>query len=93
MARSTSRRKPGNEFDSAGEVTFGSRDRLDGKVSVDIPMTEDLSARLTASSRNQDGYVDRVNQPGVATGDINSDGVRGQLQWTPGDWNVLLEAD
>jgi iron complex outermembrane receptor protein len=87
--------RPGDEFALEGTATFGSRDRLDAKLSVDIPLVDDkLAARLTASTRNQDGYVDRVNQGDRATGDVNSDGFRGLLQWKPGDgWDVLLAAD
>jgi outer membrane receptor protein involved in Fe transport len=86
--------RPSGEFDATAEATFGSRDRLDGKLSVDVPFTDNLNGRLTLSSRNQDGYVERVNQPGRATGDTNSDGVRGLLEWAPDNgWNVLLEAD
>jgi iron complex outermembrane receptor protein len=85
--------RPGDELVLDGAVTFGSRDRLDAKLSVDIPIADTLAARLTASSRNQDGYVKRVNQGERATGDVNSDGFRGLLQWKPGDWDVLLAAD
>jgi iron complex outermembrane receptor protein len=86
---------PGDKFAAVADLTLGSRSRVDGKLSLDLPMIKDvLSARLTLSSRNQDGYVKRVNQPGRATGDTNSDGARGLLHWTPGNgWNVLLEAD
>ena len=86
--------RPSGEFDATAEATFGSRDRLDGKLSVDVPFTDNLNGRLTISSRNQDGYVERVNQPGRATGDTNTDGVRGLLEWAPDNgWNVLLAAD
>jgi iron complex outermembrane receptor protein len=87
--------RPGEELDAVVSVTAGSRDRIDGKLSVDVPFIQDqLHGRFTVSSRNQDGYVTRVNQSGVATGDVNSDGFRGLLHWTPGDgWDVLLEGD
>ncbi len=87
--------QPGDELDAVASVTAGSRDRIDGKLSVDVPIVKDqLKGRITLSSRNQDGYVDRVNQGDVETGDVNSDGIRGLLNWTPGDgWDVLFEAD
>jgi iron complex outermembrane receptor protein len=86
-------RRPGDELALDGTVTFGSRDRIDAKLSVDIPIADALAARLTASTRNQDGYVKRVNQGDRMTGDVNSDGFRGLLEWKPGDWDVLLAAD
>ena len=87
--------RPGNEFGGVADVTAGSRSRIDGKLSLDLPMVPDeLSARLTLSSRNQDGYVHRVNQGKKETGDTNSDGARGLLHWTPGGgWDVLFEGD
>ena len=87
--------KPGKEVGAVADVTVGSRDRIDARLSVDIPIIKDtLNARLTASTRNQDGYVNRVNQPGHETGNTNSDGFRGTLQWLPGDgWDVQLEGD
>ena len=87
--------RPADEFGAVGSLTFGSRDRIDGKVSVDVPLIEnELKGRLTFSSRNQDGYVDHVNEDGEDTGDVNSDGFRGLLNWTPGEgWDVLLSGD
>lgn len=87
--------RPGDKLSAVAELTGGSRNRFDGKLSLDLPMVPDkLSARVTLSSRNQDGYVKRVNQEGRAMGDTNSDGIRGLLNWTPGDgWDVLFAAD
>jgi iron complex outermembrane receptor protein len=87
--------RPGEEFGLVADLTAGSRSRIDGKLSLDLPLVKDaLTARLTLSSRNQDGYVKRVNQPGHDTGDVNSDGARGLLHWTPGGgWDVMVEGD
>jgi iron complex outermembrane receptor protein len=94
-ALSITSQRPGNEFGGVASVTTGSRNRVDGKASIDVPFIHDvLNGRLTVSSRNQDGYVKRVNQPGRATGNVNSDGVRGLLHFTPGGgWDALLEGD
>jgi iron complex outermembrane receptor protein len=87
--------RPGDKFGVLADVTLGRRSRLDGKLSLDLPIVKDqLSARLTVSSRNQDGYVRRLNQSGRATGNVKSDGARGLLNWTPGNgWDVVLEGD
>jgi len=87
--------RPGEELAATADLTVGSRDRVDARLSVDVPLVADsLSGRFTASTRNQDGYVNRVNQDGRATGDVASDGFRGLLQWAPGEgWDVLLAAD
>lgn len=93
-ALSITSQRPADKFGAVASLTTGSRDRIDGKVSVDVPLIEnELSGRLTFSSRNQDGYVKRTNG-GEAAGDTNSDGFRGMLHWTPGDgWDVLAIGD
>jgi len=87
--------KPSGQFGAVADVTFGSRDRIDGRLSVDIPLVKDtLDARITASTRNQDGYVKRINQPPRATGDTNADGFRGTVHWQPGNgWDAMFEGD
>lgn len=86
---------PEDELGGSATVTAGSRDRLDAKGSINVPLIEDqLSGRLSVSTRNQDGYVDRVLVGGKETGNVNSDAIRGQLLWTPGsDWQVSLNGD
>ena len=87
--------RPGDEFGAIANLTVGSRDRIDARLSADVPIVDErLNGRFTVSSRNQDGYVDRINQGDRATGDVNSDGFRGLLHFTPGGgWDVLLSAD
>ena len=86
---------PDDEFGGHATVTAGSRNRIDAKASINIPMIENqLSGRFSFSTRNQDGYVRRILQDGVETGDVNSDAIRGQLRWTPGnDWEIYLRGD
>lgn len=84
---------PDGEFGGNATFTTGSRNRFDAKGSVNFPMIEDkLSGRFSFSTRNQDGYVKRID--GVEQGDVNSDAIRGQLRWTPGnDWEIYLRGD
>jgi iron complex outermembrane receptor protein len=50
-------REPGNEFMAKGEVTTGSYDRFDTKVSFDIPLISDkLLSTISFSSQSQEGY-------------------------------------
>jgi iron complex outermembrane receptor protein len=53
--------RPQGDDSGTASVTFGSRDRLDLRGSFDIGITSKLSARLAGVSRNQDGYVDRLD--------------------------------
>ncbi len=88
-------RHPQDELDARLTLTTGSRDRLDVQGMVNLPLVPDkLKARVTGSFRNQDGYVDRLLQPGRALGDVDSAFLRGLVEWTPAaDWTFLLAAD
>jgi iron complex outermembrane recepter protein len=62
-------RDPGNEFMAKGEVTTGSYDRFDTKLSFDIPLISDkLLSSISFSSQSQEGYQRRLtwsqNNPG-----------------------------
>jgi iron complex outermembrane receptor protein len=62
-------REPGNEFAVKGEVTTGSYDRFDTKLSMDIPLIADkLLSTFSFSSEQQEGYQRRIpyvqNNPG-----------------------------
>ncbi len=78
-------KKPGNELTAFGQAIYGSRDRIDVQGSVSVPLVEDkLSVRLSASSRNQDGYVKRINV-GDRLGDTDSLYGRFQARWMPSE--------
>jgi iron complex outermembrane receptor protein len=50
-------RDPGNEFSAKGEVTTGSFDRFDSKLSFDVPLISDiLLSTISFSSQSQEGY-------------------------------------
>ncbi len=53
-------RDPGNEFKVKGEVTAGSYNRLDTKVSMDVPFSERLLSTFSFSEQKQDGYQKRI---------------------------------
>ncbi len=85
---------PDGEQNGEATITTGSRSRFDAKASLNFPIEDNLSGRFSFSTRNQDGYVERILQDGVNTGDVNSNAMRGQLRWTPGDdWDIYLRGD
>ena len=51
------------EGDGTGnvEATYGSRNRLDLRGSVDFKITDDLFARVSGVAKKQDGYVNRLD--------------------------------
>jgi iron complex outermembrane receptor protein len=86
-------RPPGDTLEGSVAATFGSRDRIDLRVHLNLPLGEKAAARLSAASLNQDGYGTRL-LTGEDTGDVNNDAVHGQFRWLPADdWEVLISAD
>ncbi|MDA5195044.1 TonB-dependent receptor [Govanella unica] len=77
--------RPGNEFGGYVEVKTGSRNRIDGRLSIDVPIVDNqLSMRLSAMTRHQDGYVKRILADDDL-GNTNANAGRVMLQWTPAD--------
>ena len=86
--------RPGDDFGAALELTGGSRSRADLRGSLDLPLVAGvLHSRITASVRSQDGYVHRILQGGARQGNADREAARLQLNWLPGDWDVMLTAD
>jgi len=53
-------RDPGKEFMVKGDVTTGSRQRFDTKVSFDVPFTDWILSTISFSSQKQTGYQHRI---------------------------------
>jgi iron complex outermembrane recepter protein len=53
-------RDPGKEFLVKGDVTTGSRQRFDAKVSFDVPFTDWILSTISFSSQKQTGYQHRI---------------------------------
>jgi len=87
-------KKPTNELEGSIEAGTGSRDRLDVKGAISVPLIEDvLAVRLSGSLRKQDGYVSRINA-GDDTGEVDSLFGRLQARWTPSEsFTVDLSVD
>ncbi|MXO64821.1 TonB-dependent receptor [Altericroceibacterium endophyticum] len=56
-------RDPADEFRFRGDVTVGSYNRMQGRGSVDIPLTENLYSSLTFNVSSRNGFVKRVPFP------------------------------
>ncbi|PQA85364.1 TonB-dependent receptor [Hyphococcus luteus] len=77
--------KPRGDNSGSLQVTYGSYDRLDIRGIYDVPLTEDLAMRVSAVSKNEDGYIKRLDynltHPGtnVPTQAAGNDPVLGTL--------------
>ncbi|MEO0412827.1 MAG: TonB-dependent receptor [Pseudomonadota bacterium] len=83
-------REPDEEFGGFAEVSYGRFERITARASVDIPINEQLSTKVSGYFIDDAGYAynfeldERVN-------DERSYGLRGAVKWTPNEylnWNV-----
>ena len=53
-------KRPSDEFEGSIEATAGNFDRIDGKVSINAPLSERMRIRLSGATQNRDGHVKRL---------------------------------
>lgn len=73
---------PGKEF--AGKISgaIGSFDRHDVRATVDVPLLDSLSMKLTGSSQKRDGFL-KSKKVDAAYGDVNDELYRADFLWQP----------
>ena len=81
--------RPTGTFAGWTDVTTGSDSRSDLRLSINIPITDQVWTRFSVASLSQDGYGKSL-QDGTEFGDINSDTVRGVMRWLPGN-NLTID--
>jgi len=84
---------PADEFGGYVELVAGTDSRADATLNIDFPLSDTFKGKLTAATRQQDGYV--INQAtGADYGDRDAQSARLVLQWDPNDdWMFTLNAD
>ena len=86
-------RKPASELELFGEMRVGEYDRIDARGSVSLPLGDTLAVRLAASTKNADGYGERL-LTGDDMGNDNSNGFHAVVDWQPtADLDVTLAFD
>ena len=85
--------RPGREFEAYSEALFGEFDHGRLRGFINVPFSDNVSGRLTASWEERDGYMENL-VPGVADkNDIDNISLRGQLLIDVNDdLDVLLRA-
>lgn len=46
-----------NETSGSVDLSYGTRNRIDGQAIINVPLGDNVAARFAASSRTQDGYI------------------------------------
>lgn len=83
-ALSITTHRPDDERAMTGSLTVGSADRVDAKVSVNLPISDTLFTKISAASFRRDGYVTRLSD-GRDLGNVNTLTGRIDLRWVPTD--------
>jgi iron complex outermembrane receptor protein len=79
-------RKPSTSgFDMSHKVSIGDREYMSGRSMVNIPILDNLAAKLVVLSSTKKGYVENIG-PGGDFGDREDLAARGDLRWEPLDW-------
>lgn len=85
--------KPTDELSGRARFTVGRYDRRDVEGTINLPIVEKVSARITAASLNRDGYGTLLPS-GIDAADVNNDYVRGQIRFQPDETlDIILRAD
>jgi iron complex outermembrane receptor protein len=86
-------RDPGDDFGVKGTITGGSRDRIDGQFSMDVPVTDRFGVTLSGLTRNQDGWGKR-DADGATFSDTETVAGRVKAVWDATDaLTVRLSGD
>ena len=87
-------RKPGDEVSGFFDISGGNYSRLHLRGSVDLPVSDNFGVRVSASSKNRDGYVKSLTEPGWELGNEDRQAVRAVavLDATP-DFEIMFTAD
>lgn len=83
-------RLPDEELHGELELTTGAYDRIDGKASINLPISDSLYAKASFASLNREGFLSAPNQPDGDLGDENKQVGRIALRFVP---NQQFEAN
>jgi iron complex outermembrane recepter protein len=79
------KRPSSSGFTMAHQITYGARNQLQGKSSVNVPINDALAVKLAVLGDQQDGFV-RNDGPGTDFSDKRQTGVRFDARWLAADW-------
>lgn len=75
---------PSNDNSGYIRVQGGNYDRINTEGATNIPINDQLFARVSFRTQNEDGFVNHVMDSGTSN-NINDQSVRAQIRWLPGD--------
>lgn len=86
-------KKPESIFGAKLKIAFESDRGIAASGTLNTPINDDLTARITLSKHHRDGYITRLSD-GIDLGDDNSFFAKAGLRWSPNDkLNIDIIAD
>jgi len=76
--------KPGEEFAGVASAVVGSRDWAEFRGWVNVPLEDNLFARISLNAKSQDGWATRIGD-GEVFGDRESISGRARVLWIPSE--------
>ncbi len=83
-------KKPQDEFEGFVDATYGNYNALRLRGAINVPVSDNISARLTMYSDSHDGYIDNLVENARDPDDKDTQGARLQLLWKSDSGNEIL---
>jgi iron complex outermembrane receptor protein len=84
---------PGDNFGGTVRVGVGDDNLREAFGALDLPVSDTLGFRVSAGTRERDGYVHRVYD-GLDLGNENTHTFQGSMRWRPSDdFSLILRSD
>ncbi len=82
--------RPTDVSEGYADITYGNYNEFRVRGVANVPLTENLSSRVSIFSESHDGFVENLYEPGRDNSDKNVQGGRLQLLWETDSGNEIL---
>jgi iron complex outermembrane receptor protein len=82
--------RPTDELEGYADFTYGNYNEMRVRGVANVPLTDNLSSRITLFSESHDGYMENLYEGGRDNNDKDSDGGRVQLLYSADSGNEYL---
>lgn len=83
-------KKPSEHLEGNFDATYGNYNQLRLRGTLNVPLADTLSTRISLSTDSHDGYIKNLYTQGRDNGDKNVQAGRMQLRWQPKDGQDFL---
>ncbi len=83
-------KRPGSELEGFADITLGNYDNARLRAAVNVPLSDNVSSRITLFSDQRDGFLENLFNTGRDSFDKDSKGGRVQVLWNTDSGNEIL---